>query len=155
MATLGDPLTDLGAQVMYWPERGAQEPHGTGATSGAVMLLPGFPTRSEAMKRYAEKSGRDVSNLDFYAALAYFQLAVILEGIHARFLEGGTVGPGFETMGAAGAGPDARRARGDGADVGEGASGLGGHGSRSGGSGGTPDRTRTCASSSGGWRSIH
>ncbi len=99
MATLGDPLADLGAQVMYWPERGAQEPHGTGATSGAVMLLPGFPTRSEAMKRYAEKSGRDVSNLDFYAALAYFRLAVILEGIHARFLEGGTVGPGFETMG--------------------------------------------------------
>jgi len=98
MATLGDPLTDLGAQVMYWPERGAQEVHGTGATSGAVMLLPGFPTRSEAMRRYAEKSGRDLSDLDFYAALAYFKLAVILEGIHARYLEGGTVGAGFEGM---------------------------------------------------------
>jgi aminoglycoside phosphotransferase (APT) family kinase protein len=50
------------------------------------------------MQRYAEKSGRDISNLDYYAALAYFKLAVILEGIHARFLEGGTVGAGFDTM---------------------------------------------------------
>lgn len=99
MATLGDPLADLGLQIMYWPERGAaQPPQGTGVASGAVMTLPGFPTRTEAMERYASKSGRDLSNLDFYAALAYFKLAVILEGINARFLEGGTVGAGFETM---------------------------------------------------------
>jgi aminoglycoside phosphotransferase (APT) family kinase protein len=99
MATLGDPLADLGLQVMYWPERGvAPTPAGTGVASGAVLTLPGFPTRQEAMQCYAEKSGRDISNLDYYAALAYFKLAVILEGIHARFLEGGTVGAGFETM---------------------------------------------------------
>ena len=72
----------------------------TGAvSSGAVLALPGFPTRSEAITRYASKSGRDISSLDFYAALAFFRLAVILEGIHARYLEGGTVGSGFETMG--------------------------------------------------------
>jgi aminoglycoside phosphotransferase (APT) family kinase protein len=99
MATLGDPLTDVGLQFMYWPDRGGG-PAATGAvTSGAVLALPGFPTRSEAIKRYAEKSGRDISSLDFYAALAFFKLAVILEGIHARYLEGGTVGAGFETMG--------------------------------------------------------
>jgi aminoglycoside phosphotransferase (APT) family kinase protein len=98
MATLGDPLTDLGSQVMYWPERGSSTPTGAGAVAGAVLTLPGFPSRSEAMQRYAQKSGRDLSSLDYYAALAYFKLAVILEGIHARFLEGGTVGTGFETM---------------------------------------------------------
>ena len=99
MATLGDPLTDVGLQVMYWPERDAvAAPPGAGIASASVLTLPGFPTRDEAMKRYAEKSGRDLSNLDFYAVLAFFKLAVILEGIHARFLEGGTVGAGFETM---------------------------------------------------------
>ena len=99
MATLGDPLTDVGLQVMYWPQRGeAAAPSGAGIASQSVILLPGFPTRDEAMARYAEKSGRDLSSLDFYAALAFFKLAVILEGIHARFLEGGTVGPGFDTM---------------------------------------------------------
>ena len=101
MATLGDPLTDVGAQYMYWPDRGVMgaSPAG-GVASGAVLALPGFPTRAEAIARYAAKSGRDISNLDFYAALAFFKLAVILEGIHARFLEGGTVGAGFETMAA-------------------------------------------------------
>ena len=101
MATLGDPLTDVGAQYMYWPDRGSAgaSPAG-GVTSGAVLALPGVPTRAEAIQRYAEKSGRDISNLDFYAALAFFKLAVILEGIHARYLEGGTVGAGFETMAA-------------------------------------------------------
>ncbi len=99
MATLGDPLADLGLQVMYWPERGQPAAaSGSGVAAGAVLTLPGFPTREEAMQRYAAKSGRDLSNLDFYAALAYFKLAVILEGINARFLEGGTVGAGFETM---------------------------------------------------------
>ena len=52
------------------------------------------------MARYAEKSGRDLSNLDYYVVLAHFKLAVIVEGIYARFLEGGTVGTGFETTGA-------------------------------------------------------
>ena len=97
MATLGDPLADLGLQFMYWPDRDAAVT--SAVTSGAVLALPGFPTRGEAIQRYAEKSGRDISNLDFYAALAFFKLAVILEGIHARYLEGGTVGAGFETMG--------------------------------------------------------
>ena len=55
---------------------------------------------SPAIERYAEKSGRDLTNLDFYVVLAYFKLAVIVEGIYARFLEGGTVGTGFEATGA-------------------------------------------------------
>ncbi len=99
MATLGDPLADVGMQIMYWAGRGAAAaPDGPGIASAGVTALPGFMTRDEAVARYASRSGRDLSNLDFYVVLAYFKLAVILEGIHARFLEGGTVGAGFETM---------------------------------------------------------
>ncbi|HZP58563.1 MAG TPA: phosphotransferase family protein [Dehalococcoidia bacterium] len=98
MATLGDPLADVGMQFMYWGGTGANGQPAVGA--GSVTALPGFPTRDEAIRRYAEKSGRDLSNLDFYVVLAYFKLAVIVEGIYARFLEGGTVGAGFEGTGA-------------------------------------------------------
>ncbi|HEX5479449.1 MAG TPA: phosphotransferase family protein [Dehalococcoidia bacterium] len=98
MATLGDPLADVGSQYMYWA--GSEAGSATQGIAGAVTALPAFLKRDEAMRRYAEKSGRDVSNLDFYIVLAYFRLAVILEGIYARFLEGGTVGAGFEMMGA-------------------------------------------------------
>jgi aminoglycoside phosphotransferase (APT) family kinase protein len=101
MATLGDPLTDLGMQVMYWADdRPGAAPSAPGIATGSVTALPGFMKRDEAVRRYAEKSGRDISSLDFYVVLAYFKLAVILEGINARFLKGGTVGSGFETMAA-------------------------------------------------------
>src|SRR5438093_1502406 len=61
--------------------------------------LDGFPSWEEAAMRYQEKSGRDLSGLDFYAVLAHFKLGVILENMHRRFLVGGTVGPGFEMIG--------------------------------------------------------
>ena len=100
MSTLGDPLADLGLLRMYWPERdsggGAA---GSVVASSAVITLPGFATWAEAAARYAEGSGRDLSNLDFYAVMAHFKLAVILENMHGRFLAGGTVGAGFETIG--------------------------------------------------------
>jgi aminoglycoside phosphotransferase (APT) family kinase protein len=100
MATLGDPLADLGMQIMYWADSDASGfPTAPGIGSGSVTALPGFPKRSVAIKRYAERSGRDLSKLDFYVVLAHFKLAVILEGINARFLEGGTVGTGFEGIG--------------------------------------------------------
>ncbi len=99
MATLGDPLADLGMQVMYWADDVPGPPNAPGISSGSVTALPGFLKRSAAIARYSKRSGRDLSNLDFYATLAYFKLAVILEGINARFLEGGTVGAGFDAMG--------------------------------------------------------
>jgi len=97
MATLGDPLADVGMQYMYWAGADGQ---GAQGISGAVTALPAFLKRDGAIRRYAEKSGRDLTNLDFYVVLAYFKLAVIVEGIYARFLEGGTVGAGFEATGA-------------------------------------------------------
>jgi aminoglycoside phosphotransferase (APT) family kinase protein len=52
-------------------------------------LAPGFPTRQELIDRYAERSGRDLSELDFYVALGYWKLAIILEGVYARYTAGG------------------------------------------------------------------
>jgi len=97
MATLGDPLADVGLQVMYWARGASGAPASTPAN--AVSALPGFLTLDEAITRYAEQSGRSMEKLDFYVVLAYFKLAVIVEGIYARFLEGGTVGAGFEGTG--------------------------------------------------------
>jgi aminoglycoside phosphotransferase (APT) family kinase protein len=98
MATLGDPQSDVGLLYMYWAD--AESGSQTGVASNSVTGQPGFLSRREAIARYAEKSGRDLSGIDFYVVLAHFKLAVIVEGIYARFLEGGTVGTGFETTGA-------------------------------------------------------
>jgi aminoglycoside phosphotransferase (APT) family kinase protein len=99
MSTLGDPLADMGILRMYWRDRDT-DPRLVATIGGAgVITLPGFPSWQEAAKRYEAKSGRDLSNLDFYIVLAHFKLAVILENMHARFKAGGTVGPGFEAIG--------------------------------------------------------
>ena len=101
MATLGDPLADMGVMHMYWGDAAtAGTPQQAGVASTAVIALPGFPTWEQALARYAAKSGRNVDHLDFYIVLAHFKLAVILEGIRERFEEGGTVGVGFEGMAA-------------------------------------------------------
>jgi aminoglycoside phosphotransferase (APT) family kinase protein len=95
MATLGDPLADLGLFLIYWVRDEAQT-----ATGGAGASIPGVLDRDEVAERYANASGRDVSQLDFYEALAAYKLAIILEGINARYLMGKTVGAGFEHIGA-------------------------------------------------------
>jgi aminoglycoside phosphotransferase (APT) family kinase protein len=95
MSTLGDPLTDLALFLVYWGG-GA----GPAIASGqAVSSVPGFLTRDEVVARYAEQSGRSVEHLDFYIVFAMYKLAVILEGINARFLMGKTLGEGFGAMG--------------------------------------------------------
>jgi len=96
MCTLGDSLADMGLLQMYWSRGSSQE---IAIAGTPVMALDGFPSWEEAAMRYQEKSGRDLSGLDFYAVLAHFKLGVILENMHRRFLAGGTVGPGFEMIG--------------------------------------------------------
>ncbi|KAB2364197.1 phosphotransferase family protein [Actinomadura montaniterrae] len=98
MSTLGDPLSDLGLTLVYWAEAGDAEQLPVGAT---ITSAPGFFTRREFTERYAELTGFDLADLDFYVAFACFKLAVILEGIHARFLQNATVGEGFDQIGAA------------------------------------------------------
>jgi aminoglycoside phosphotransferase (APT) family kinase protein len=97
LCTLGDPLADVGLLMVYWPERGeeGEEPIALGQPAN---LAPGFPTRAELRDRYAERSGRDLSQLDFFVALGYWKLAIILEGVYARYAAGqyGKVDPGIE-----------------------------------------------------------
>lgn len=99
MSTLGDPLSDLGLTLTYWADSGdaARTPTAVGST---VTSAPGFMTRAEFAGRYADLTGHDLSHLDFYVAFGCFKLAVILEGIHARYLQKATVGEGFELIGA-------------------------------------------------------
>lgn len=94
MSTLGDPLTDLGLLVMYTQLAREYD----GMLPGAA-LAPGFPGTDDLVGRYAEASGRDVSALGWYVGFASFKLAVVLEGIHYRYGQGRTVGPGFDRIG--------------------------------------------------------
>ncbi|HEX5066367.1 MAG TPA: phosphotransferase family protein [Myxococcota bacterium] len=96
MATIGDPLADLGYTLIYWTEAGEQSAGGVEAT--AVTARPGFFTRAELILAYAKASGRDLSSVDFYQVLALTKLAVISEGIYKRFTLGKTVGADFEGL---------------------------------------------------------
>jgi aminoglycoside phosphotransferase (APT) family kinase protein len=84
ICTLGDPLADVGLLMVYW-----SEPTDAFAPLGlAPTMLEGFPSRAELCARYQERSGRDLSSLQFYAAFGYWKLACILEGVYARYAGG-------------------------------------------------------------------
>jgi len=85
LCTLGDPMADVGLLMAYWPEPEQAEI----ALGQPANLAPGFPTRQQLADRYAERSGRDLSDLDFFVALGYWKLAIILEGVYARYAAGG------------------------------------------------------------------
>jgi aminoglycoside phosphotransferase (APT) family kinase protein len=88
MSTLGDPLADVGMMFVYWPQAGEERP----ASQSAVTALPGFPTRLEVAERYADRSGLDLSSLNWYVAFAYFKFAAIVAGIVARSAAGAMAG---------------------------------------------------------------
>lgn len=98
MATLGDPLVDLGIFALYWDI--AELPGGAGTVPSAVDRVAGYPGFDELADAYAAHAGVTLPNLNWYRAFAAYKLAVILEGIHFRFQAGGTVGEGFDRMGA-------------------------------------------------------
>ncbi|MEU6725700.1 phosphotransferase family protein [Nonomuraea wenchangensis] len=100
MSTLGDPLADLGLTLTYWHGRGDDERAGI-PVAGDATLTPGFLDAPEFAEHYAKASGREITDLGFYVAFGNFKLAVIIEGIHARFRQGKTVGEGFDRIGAA------------------------------------------------------
>jgi aminoglycoside phosphotransferase (APT) family kinase protein len=96
MATLGDPLTDIGLLVVY------QDLAQQGDTIMPRQLPErGFLTARQLVERYARRSPRDLSRLNWYVGFGYFKLAVVAEGIHHRYLAGKTVGAGFDHFGAA------------------------------------------------------
>jgi aminoglycoside phosphotransferase (APT) family kinase protein len=84
LCTLGDPLADVGLLMVYWSEAGDE----LIPLFDPPTVAAGFPTRDEVKQRYAEGSGRDLSQLDFYVALGYWKLAIILEGVYARYAAG-------------------------------------------------------------------
>ena len=91
LCTLGDPLADVGQFLVYWAEEGERSALGHAATA-----MPGFATRSELIERYAVATGRDLANLGFYVAFAYWKLAAILEGVYARYVGGAMGDDGFD-----------------------------------------------------------
>jgi aminoglycoside phosphotransferase (APT) family kinase protein len=97
LCTLGDPLADVGLLLVYWGEEGDTllplfEP---------ATMAPGFPGREDVKARYADCSGRDLSAIDFFVALGYWKLAIILEGVYSRYAKGqyGKPEDGFEEFG--------------------------------------------------------
>jgi aminoglycoside phosphotransferase (APT) family kinase protein len=98
MCTVGDPLCDLGLLLVYWVEH-PDEPAAQRLHGRALTVEDGFYTRQQIIERYAGRSARDLSTLDWYIAFGAYKLAIIAEGIHARFLLGMTVGEGFDRMG--------------------------------------------------------
>lgn len=83
LATIGDPLLDLGWMIATWPERAGNE-------IGAIGVEPweGFPTADELVERYRGQSERDLRALDWYVVLACYKLGIILEGTYARSFAG-------------------------------------------------------------------
>jgi len=97
LCTLGDPLADVGLLLVYWGQEGDTllplfEP---------ATMAPGFPSREDVRARYAERSGRDLATIDFFVALGYWKLAIILEGVYSRYAKGqyGKPEAGFEEFG--------------------------------------------------------
>ena len=100
LSTLGDPLADLAVTLSYWHDPGDVE-RGSIPVSAGITDKPGFPAARALAEDYAARTGRSLDNLSFYMALAWMKLAVICEGVHARYLGGQTVGPGYEKVGPA------------------------------------------------------
>src|SRR5258707_2983072 len=97
MTTIGDPLFDLAISLGYWVQPG--DPAELRAILPTITPLPGFYTRAEFMQRYATRSGRDLSSMQFYLTFAYFKLAVILQQIYVRWKRGQTHDPRFAVFG--------------------------------------------------------
>ena len=86
MATIGDPLMDLGTSLGYWID--PQDPPELQALNFGLTTLPGNLTRRELAERYAQQSSRDLSNIGFYYVYALFKIAVIVQQIYARYKAG-------------------------------------------------------------------
>jgi aminoglycoside phosphotransferase (APT) family kinase protein len=84
LCTLGDPLADLGMLWVYWKDDGED----FSPLPRTASDQHGFLRKVDLVERYAQASGRDLSDFEYYIALGYWRLAVILEGVYARFSSG-------------------------------------------------------------------
>ena len=96
MATIGDPLMDLGTSLGYWVE--ANDSEELRALAFGLTMLPGNLSRGEIVQRYAQTSRRDVSHIQFYYVYALFKIAVIVQQIYNRYKQGYSHDPRFANM---------------------------------------------------------
>ena len=97
LATVGDPLMDIGSALAYWVDRD-DEPM-FASLRRQPSNLEGMPTRSEFLARYLEISGRNCADFTFYEVFGLFRLAVIIQQIWARYRAGETTNPAFKGFG--------------------------------------------------------
>src|SRR3954470_1875949 len=97
MATIGDPLADVGYLCMTWSE--STDPEGGLSRLSAVTRQEGFPTRAEMVARYEERSGRSMRDLRWYLTLATWKSVVFMEGNYKRAVAGSTDDPFLKTFG--------------------------------------------------------
>jgi aminoglycoside phosphotransferase (APT) family kinase protein len=98
MATIGDPLADLGYLCMMWTER--DDPSGgLREALATVTRREGFPTREELIGRYEERTGRSMKDLRWYTTLAVWKSVVFMEGNYKRAVAGTTDDPYLKTFG--------------------------------------------------------
>lgn len=90
MTTVGDPLADLGVALSYWNQQDDPDLLKSGLGSSSLTVLDGFISRNEFIDLYGQKSGRDITDMNFYMTFAYFKLAVIVQQIYYRYKMGQT-----------------------------------------------------------------
>lgn len=93
MTTVGDPLMDLGTSLCYWVD--ATDPQPLQMFAFVPSTHPGMMNRRELADRYAEKSGRDLSNIVYYYCFGLFKTAVVAQQIYYRYKQGLTKDPRF------------------------------------------------------------
>ncbi len=97
MATIGDPLADLGYLCMMWSQQG--DPESGLAALNQVTRAEGFLTREEMIARYEERSGRNMGHVRWYTTLAAWKAAVFMEGNYKRAISGASDDPFLKTFG--------------------------------------------------------
>jgi aminoglycoside phosphotransferase (APT) family kinase protein len=97
MSALGDPLVDLGILLTYWAPTAPPEQRDALTT---VTHRPGYLTRDELVERYASRSARDLSNIRYYEIFAVFKIAVVIQQIYYRYVQGQTADARFAAFGA-------------------------------------------------------
>jgi aminoglycoside phosphotransferase (APT) family kinase protein len=97
MATLGDPLMDLGNALAYWVQ--ADDDEFFKRTRCQPTHLPGMLTRREVAEYYSKQTGREINNFEFYHVFGLFRLAVIVQQIYFRYSKGQSANPQFAHFG--------------------------------------------------------
>lgn len=90
MCTVGDPLVDVGLLLAYWTMRGSETSSDPNSSLRAITHGPGWLTREEIIERYESKTGRILSHIVFYETFARFKVAVVIQQIYFRYVQGQT-----------------------------------------------------------------